>query len=97
MNVRCRAGVSKCGVRFETLLRGPTQWCVEILLRVDHGVMIEIGDVTKVRDERATPRPLQRRLQWTALLNPSNNYNPHLYFLSGQVQGGCSTCRAERY
>jgi len=40
------AGVSKCGVLFETLLRGPTQWCAEIF-EGEHGVMIEIGDVTK--------------------------------------------------
>jgi len=25
-----RAGVGKCGARLEILLRGPTQWCVEI-------------------------------------------------------------------
>ena len=41
-----RACVSKCGALFETLLRGPIQWCVEIF-EGDHGVMIEIGDVTK--------------------------------------------------
>jgi len=34
--------------------------------------MIEIGDVTKARHERVTPRPLQQRLQWTAPLNPIN-------------------------
>jgi len=34
--------------------------------------MIEIGDVTKARPERVTPRPLQQRLQWTAPLNPIN-------------------------
>jgi len=66
------AGVSKCGARFETLLRGPTQWCVEIFERVNQGVMIEIGDVTKARPERVTPRPPQQRLQWTAPLNPIN-------------------------
>ena len=42
----CRAGLSKCGVLFETLLRGPTQCFVEIF-DGEHGVMIEIGDVTK--------------------------------------------------
>jgi len=41
-----RAGVSKCGALFETLLRGPTQWYVESF-EGEHGVMIEIGDVTK--------------------------------------------------
>jgi len=61
-----RVGVSKCGARFETLLQGLTQWCVEILERVHQGVMIEIGDVKKVRPKRVTPRPLQRSLQWTA-------------------------------
>ena len=40
-----RAGVSKCGAQFEIFLRGPTQWCVEIF-EGEHGVMIEIGDVT---------------------------------------------------
>jgi len=34
--------------------------------------MIEIGEVTKARPERVTPRPLQQRLQWTAPLNPIN-------------------------
>jgi len=33
-----RAGVRKCGARFETLLRGPTQWCVEIFEGVHQGV-----------------------------------------------------------
>jgi len=28
--VALRAGVSKCGTKFETLLPSPTQWCVEI-------------------------------------------------------------------
>jgi len=27
--------------------------------------MIEISDVTKVRPEMMTPRPLQQRIQWT--------------------------------
>ena len=66
-----RAGVSKCGARFETFLRGPTQWCVDIFSGV-HGVMIEIGDVTKARPVKVTPRPLQQRLQWTAPVNPIN-------------------------
>jgi len=44
-----RAGVSKCGARFETLFRGPTQWCIEILERVHQGVMVEIGDVMNAR------------------------------------------------
>jgi len=34
--------------------------------------MIEIGEVTKARPERVTPRPLQQRLQWTAPLNLIN-------------------------
>jgi len=50
---------------------GPTQWCVEIFVEV-RDVMIEIGDVTKARPVRVTPRPLQWRLQWTAPLNPLN-------------------------
>jgi len=37
-----------------------------------HGVIIEIGDVTKARPVRVTPRPLQQRFQWTAPLNPIN-------------------------
>jgi len=61
-----------CGARFEALLRGPTQWCVEIFERVNQRVMIEIGDVTKARPERVTPKPLQQRLEWTAPLNPVN-------------------------
>jgi len=40
-----RTGVSKRGALFETLLRGPTQWCVEMF--EGYGVMIEIGDITK--------------------------------------------------
>jgi len=41
-----RAGVSKFGALFETLLQDPTQGCVE-MFEEEHGVMIEIGDVTK--------------------------------------------------
>jgi len=41
----------------ETLLRGPTQWYVEIPERVHQGVMIEIEDARKARPERVTPRP----------------------------------------
>jgi len=37
-----------------------------------HGVMIEIGDVTKARPVRVMPRTLQQRPQWTAPLNPIN-------------------------
>jgi len=48
------ACVSKCRARFETLLRGLTQWCVEILERVHQRAMIEIADVTKARPERLT-------------------------------------------
>jgi len=33
-----RAGVRKCRARFETLLRGPTQWRVEIFEGVHQGV-----------------------------------------------------------
>jgi len=50
---------------------GPTQWCVEIFEGVHQGVMIEIGDDTKARPERVTPRPLRQRLQWTTPLNPA--------------------------
>jgi len=76
--VMCRTGVSKCGARFETLLQGPTQWCVEFFEGV-HGVMIEIVDVTKARAVRTTPRPFQQIHQWTAQLNQKNqeNSNPH--------------------
>jgi len=66
-----RAVVSKCRALFETLLRGPTHWCAESF-EGEHGVMIEIGDVTKARPERLTPRPLQQRLQCTVPLNPIN-------------------------
>ena len=66
-----RAGVSKCGAWFKILLRGPTQWFVEIFEGV-HGVMIEISDVIKTSPEKSTPRPLQQRLQWIAPLNPIN-------------------------
>ena len=44
-----RAGVSNCGTRFETPLRGPTQCCVEIVKGVHQGMMIEIGDFKKAR------------------------------------------------
>jgi len=44
-----RTGVSKCEARFETLLRGPTQWCGEIIKGVHQRIMIEIGDVKKAR------------------------------------------------
>jgi len=37
------AGVSKCGARLETLLRGLTQWCVEIFQGVHQVIMGEIG------------------------------------------------------
>jgi len=47
--ISSRAGVSKCEARFETLLRGPTQWCGEIVKGVHQGEMIEIGDVKKAR------------------------------------------------
>jgi len=97
-----RAGVSKCGARLETLLRGPTQWCAEILERVHQGAMIEIGDVTKARPERLTPRPLQRRLQWTAPLNPTNQIITTLFNTSSLAKylpdqkGGTSVVPAER-
>jgi len=42
-----RAGVSKCGARFETLLRVPTQWCAERFWGAYQSAVIEIGDVTK--------------------------------------------------
>jgi len=67
-----RAGVSKCGARFETLLQGPTQWFIEIFEGANQGVLIEIGGVTKARPEMVTPRPLQERLQWTAPLKSIN-------------------------
>jgi len=51
-----RANVRKCGARFETLLRGPTQRCVEIFEGLHQGIMIEIaiGDVIKARPEKVT-------------------------------------------
>jgi len=33
---------------------------------VHQGIIIEIGDVEKVRPERMSPRHLKQRLQWTA-------------------------------
>ena len=71
LTITVRAVVSKCGARFETLLRGPTKWCVEIFEGV-HGVMIEISDVIKASPARVTPSPLQQRLQWIASLDPIN-------------------------
>jgi len=38
-----RAGVSKCGTGLKTLLRGPTQWCVQIFEGVHQVIMVEIG------------------------------------------------------
>jgi len=34
--------------------------------------MIESSDVTKVRPDKVTPRPLQQRIEWTAPSNPIN-------------------------
>jgi len=89
-----RAGVSRCGARLETLLRGTTHWCVEILERVHQGSMIEIGDVTKARPERLTPRPLRRRLQWTAPLNPLNQIITTLFKIT-TLWPGTSLIRRE--
>ena len=36
---------------------------VQKFLRVNQGIMVEVSDVTKVKLERVTPRPLQQRLQ----------------------------------
>jgi len=97
-----RIGLRKCGARFEALLRGPTQWCVEIFEGV-HGVIIVIGDVTKTRPVRVTPRPLQQRLQWTAPLNPINQRISTLIntsFLARHLpdqKEGTSVVPAERY
>jgi len=79
-----RAGVSKCGALFETLLRGPTQWYVESF-EGEHGVMIEIGDVTKRgRNGWRKTSPAETSTD-KAVPNKSNNYNPHQYLLYGQV------------
>jgi len=52
-----------------THFRGPTHRCAKSFEGVHQGVMIDIGDdVTTARPERATSRPLQQRLQWTAPL-----------------------------
>jgi len=67
-----------------------------------HGVMIEIGDATKARPARVTPRPLQQRLQWTAPLNPVNQRNTTLINTSSLARhipdqkGGTSVVPAER-
>jgi len=55
-----RAGVSKCGARFETLLRVPTQWCAERFW----------GGVPRCSDRNrwCYKNTLQRRLQRTAPL-----------------------------
>jgi len=97
-----RAGVSKCGVQFETFLRGPTQWCGEIFEEVHQGIIIKIGDVRKARPERVTPRPLQQRLQWAAPLNLINQRIVTLIntftlarYLPDQ-KGGTSVVPAER-
>jgi len=100
---RRRPGVSKCGARFETLLRGPTQWCIEIFEGVNQGVMIEICGVTKARPEMVTARPLQQRLQWTAPLKSINRRLKPLINTSSLARHlpdqsyECSTCREERY
>jgi len=101
--VKTRDGVSKCGARFETLLQGPTQWCIEIFEGVNQGVVIEIGGVTKARPERVMPRPLQQRLQWTAPLKSINRRITTLINTSSLARHlpdqsyECSTCREERY
>ena len=88
-----RAGLSKCGARFETIFRDPTQWCVEI--SGVHGVMIEIGDVTKARPVRVTPRPLQRRFQWTTPLHPTNQKIATLINTSSRARHRTSLIRRE--
>jgi len=101
--VKTRDGVSKCGARFETLLQGPTQWCIEVFEGVNQGVVIEIGGVTKARPERVMPRPLQQRLQWTAPLKSINRRITTLINTSSLARHlpdqsyECSTCREERY
>jgi len=103
MHPTVRAGVSKGGARFETLLQGPTQWRIGIFEGVNQGVMIEIGGVTKARPERVTPRPLQQRLQWTTPLKSINRRNTTLiktFSLARHLPDQsyeCSTCREERY
>jgi len=71
-----RAGVSKCGARFETLLRGPIQWCSNFW--GEHSVMIEIGDVTK-RGPKGWRQDLSSRnlMYSTVKPNKSNNHNSH--------------------
>jgi len=49
-----------------TLLWGPTQWWGEMFEGMHQGITIEFGDVEKARPKKATPRPLQQRLQWIA-------------------------------
>jgi len=64
--------------------------------------MIEIEDLTKASPERVTPRPLQRRLQWTAPVNPINQIiTTHINISSlarhfPDQQGGASEGPAER-
>jgi len=64
--------------------------------------MIEICDVTKASPERATPRPLQEKLQWIAPLNPINqiiltlvNTSSLARYLPDQ-KGGTSAVPTER-
>jgi len=73
-----RVGVSKCGARFETLLRDPTQWCVEIFEWV-HGVIIEIGNLHKggARKGDAKTSPAEISMDSAVKLNNSKNYNTH--------------------
>jgi len=86
----------------ETLLRGPTQWCVEIFEGLHQGLLIEIDNVEKARAERMKPRPLQERLQWRVPQNPINQRiitfiktSSLARYLSDQ-KGGMSLVLAER-
>ena len=76
--VGTRAGVSKCVAQFETLLRGPTQWCVEIFEGAHQGAMIEISDVTK-RGPKGDAKTSLAETSRDSAAKPhkSKNYNPH--------------------
>jgi len=50
--------------------------------------MVEISDVTKARPEKVTPcqtSPAETSMDSAVKPNRSKNWNPHKYFLAGQI------------
>jgi len=66
-----RAGVSKCGAQFETLLRGTTQWFEGAFrLRVHQGVMIEIGRRYKGEARKGDTKTSQAETSMDSAVKP---------------------------